>query len=138
MPSFLYYSHFTSVSSFSALVNKSLHLPTFSPVSSHFCLHGTEPCLKSCQLCNYPRIFHHLMEPKFHYHVRKSPPLVPIMSQIKPVYTMPSYLRSILILSTRLRLGFPNDLLTFLVSHNYPICIPLHHLCYMSCPSHPP
>jgi hypothetical protein len=45
-----------------------------------------------------------------HYRVHKSPPLVPILNQINPVQTTPYYLRSILISSTYLRLGFPSAL----------------------------
>jgi hypothetical protein len=48
---------------------------------------------------------------KVHYHDHKSPPLVPILSQINPVHTIPSYLRHTLILSTHLSLGLPNGLL---------------------------
>jgi hypothetical protein len=50
-----------------------------------------------------------LWNPKVHYRVHKSPPLVSIPSQNNPVHTTPSYLRSTLVLSTYLRLGFPSD-----------------------------
>jgi hypothetical protein len=53
-----------------------------------------------------------LRNPKVHHRVHKSPPLVPILSQLDAVPTIPSYLslRSILILSTHLRLGLPSVL----------------------------
>jgi hypothetical protein len=49
-----------------------------------------------------------LWNPKIHYRVHKSPPLDFILSQINPVHTTPSYLRSILIVSTHIRLGLPS------------------------------
>jgi hypothetical protein len=52
-----------------------------------------------------------LRNSKVQYRVHKSPPLVSIPIQNKPIHTSPSYLRSILILSTHLRLGLPNGLL---------------------------
>jgi hypothetical protein len=80
-----------------------------------------------------------LKNPKVHPRIHNNPPVVPILSQIDPVPTIPSYLRSILILSTQLRLGLPTGSLSFWLSHQYPICIPrLSHSCYMPCPSHPP
>jgi hypothetical protein len=56
---------------------------------------------------------------KVHRRVQKSPPLVPILCQINPIDTIPSYLSSILILSIRLCLGLPSGLF-LLVFQNFP------------------
>jgi hypothetical protein len=41
-----------------------------------------------------------LLTPKVYYHVYKSPPLIPILSQISAVHTTPSFLELILTLTT--------------------------------------
>jgi hypothetical protein len=52
-----------------------------------------------------------LWNPKVHFHVYKSPPPVPILSQINPVHVpRPTLWRSILILFPHLRLGLPSGL----------------------------
>jgi hypothetical protein len=52
---------------------------------------GAEPFLRSRELCTQelPSI---LWNPKVHHLVHKSPPMVPTLSQIDPVHTIPSYL----------------------------------------------
>jgi hypothetical protein len=78
--------------------------------------------------------------PNVHYHVHKGPPLVPTwVRSIQSIPPHPISVRSILILSSHLRLGLPSGSLSFWHSHQNRICIPLvPYACYMPCPSHPP
>jgi hypothetical protein len=73
-----------------------------------------------------------LRNPKVHYHVHKSLPLVAILNQINPVHTIPSYLRSHLFLSLPSGIflsGFPTKIL-------YKFAF--SRACYIPCPAHPP
>jgi hypothetical protein len=54
-----------------------------------------------------PRI---LWNPKAHYSIHKSPTLVSVQSQIDPVHALPVDLKSILVLSSHLRLGLPSSI----------------------------
>jgi hypothetical protein len=51
-----------------------------------------------------------LWNPKVHYRIHKSYPLVPIMSHTNPVHIIPSYVSSSLILFIHLRLGLPSGI----------------------------
>jgi hypothetical protein len=58
--------------------------------------HGAEPFLRSRQLCSYSQEFPSILRnPKVHFRVHMSPPLAPILIQIIPVHTTPSYLSKI-------------------------------------------
>ena len=79
-----------------------------------------------------------LWNPKVHYRIHKRPPPVPILGQPNPVHipTIISW-RSILILSTHLRLGLPSCVFPSGFPHQDPIRPPLlTHMRHMPSPSH--
>jgi hypothetical protein len=81
-----------------------------------------------------------LWNPKLHYRVQKSPPLVPILSQMNPVHITPSIfsLKSILMLSSYLSVDLLSGslLLAFPPKSYKHSCFP--YSCYMPCPFQPP
>ena len=79
-----------------------------------------------------PRI---LWNPKVHYRIHNCPPPVPILGQLDPVHTHPTSWRSILILSSHLRLGLPSGLFPS-GSPTKTLCTPLPTLIRATCPTH--
>jgi hypothetical protein len=83
-----------------------------------------------------PQLLWNLM---VYYHIHKSPPLVPILSQMHPVHSFPPCfpkIHSDIILPSILRSAKCS--LPFRFSDQSNVCIYLFLACYMSRPSHPP
>jgi hypothetical protein len=79
-----------------------------------------------------------LRNPYVHYRVRKSPPLVPILSQIDSVHIIPSYLSKIYFNIVHPSMSLVFLVVSFLLA--FPPISYIHssspHSCYRPCPSH--
>jgi hypothetical protein len=75
-----------------------------------------------------------LCKQKFHYRIHNNPPMVPILSQMDPVHSLPSYLlRSVLVLSSHSSLSLVSSVIaSFKIFQPNFICITyLSYTCYM-------
>jgi hypothetical protein len=104
---------------------------------SHSVTHGAEPFLRSCQLCSHSRTSQYFMEPEGSLPRSQEPSTGPCPEpdRSNPYHT---YLSKIHFNIVQLPMSWSSQwFLSFWISHQYPICIPLlRHSCYMPCPSH--
>jgi hypothetical protein len=116
----LKYQHYSAKSAFTNFMSKNC-----SAILTNFL--ELSPSWEATRCAATQEITNILWNPTVHYHFLKSPPLVPVHSQINPIHTTPSYLSPILILSTHLGLGLPCGL--------FPSGFPINIL-YVSSPPH--
>jgi hypothetical protein len=118
-----------------------LHTPTLTLLFMQIQVHCTYLSMElspsggtanSAAAQEYPNI---LWKSRVHYRAHKSPPLVPILSHINPIHTISKIHFNIVHPPTPWSSQWS---LSFWLSHQYPICIPLLHSYYMPCPPHPP
>jgi hypothetical protein len=76
----------------SPIINTSILLSTYEYTHSLMELSSSREAANCAATQELPSI---LWNPEVHYRVHKSPPLLPIRSQIDPVHTIPSYLSKI-------------------------------------------
>jgi hypothetical protein len=87
------------------------HLQVLQTTYTYWLIHGAEPFLRRRQLCSHSRTSQHFMEPEGSVPCSQEPPSIGPYSepyQSNPYH--PILFRSILILSTHLRLGVPSGL----------------------------
>jgi hypothetical protein len=91
------------------------------------------PCGEAATSTATQEFPNNLWNPKDHYHFQRSPPPVPILSQINPVHTTPLCLRSILLLSTHHHVCLPSWLFPSASSTNILYAFLWSHSCYVPC-----